>query len=160
MGVNIDRFSLLDDSLMLSIIVSSLPFKDAVKTSILSKDWENVCKLTRNIEFNELFFILQIFEPVFPIIPEKYWIDTIEAYKCVKSHLKKVEITGFKRTKNELCVITYFLLRGETLRKMSINLLKGDVNGEVGLNVTARREAARSLLTIPKASTNLELLIC
>ncbi|RHN56990.1 putative F-box domain, leucine-rich repeat domain, L domain-containing protein [Medicago truncatula] len=53
---SIDRFSLLHDSL-LSIIVSSLPFKDAVKTSTLSKDWENVCKLTRNIEFNELFFI-------------------------------------------------------------------------------------------------------
>ncbi|AES99381.1 FBD protein [Medicago truncatula] len=34
---------------------------------------------------------------------KKYWIDnTIEAYKCVKSHLKKVEITGFKGTRNEL----------------------------------------------------------
>lgn len=86
---------------------------------------------------------------MFPIIPEKYWIDTIEAYKCVKSHLKKVEIKGFKGTRNELSVITYFLLRGETLRKMSINLLKDDV-----------KEEARSLLTIPKASTNLELLIC
>ena len=101
-----------------------------------------------------------MFEPVFPIIPEKYWIDTIKAYKCVKSHLKKVEIKNFKGTKNELSVITYFLLRGETLRKMSINLLKADVKGEVGSNDSARREAARFLLTIPKASTNLELLIC
>jgi hypothetical protein len=97
---------------------------------------------------------------VFPIIPEKYWIDTIEAYKCVKSHLKKVEIKGFKGTRNELSVLTYFLLRGEALRKMSINLLKDDVKEEVGPNVTARREIARSLLTIPKASTNLELVIC
>jgi len=56
MGVNIDWFSLLHDSL-LSVIVSSLPFKDAVRTSTLSKDWKKVCKLTRNIEFNELFFV-------------------------------------------------------------------------------------------------------
>ncbi|AES99383.1 putative F-box domain-containing protein [Medicago truncatula] len=56
MGVNIDRFNLLHDS-FLSIFVSSLPFKDAARTSILSKDWKKVCKLTRNIEFNELFFI-------------------------------------------------------------------------------------------------------
>jgi len=56
MGVSNDILSSLPESL-LSAIVSFLPFKEAVRTSILSKDWVNVYKSTRKIEFNELFFV-------------------------------------------------------------------------------------------------------
>jgi len=56
MAVSNDILSLLPESL-LSAIVSFLPFKEAVKTSILSKDWVNVYKSTTKIEFNELFFV-------------------------------------------------------------------------------------------------------
>ncbi|KAJ1389590.1 F-box-like domain superfamily [Sesbania bispinosa] len=56
MAPTIDMLSLLPDSL-LSAIVSLLPFKDAVRTSVLSKNWLNICKTTTNIEFNELFFV-------------------------------------------------------------------------------------------------------
>ena len=56
MGVSNDILSSLPESL-LSAIVSFLPFKEAVRTSILSKYWVNVCKSTRKIEFNELFFV-------------------------------------------------------------------------------------------------------
>lgn len=44
---------------LLITIVSLLPFKEAVRTSVLSKKWLelNVCKFTKNIEFDELFFV-------------------------------------------------------------------------------------------------------
>lgn len=54
--VSNDKFSSLPNTL-LSTIVSSLPFKEAVRTSILAKSWLNICKATANIEFNELFFV-------------------------------------------------------------------------------------------------------
>ncbi|XVF34048.1 hypothetical protein REPUB_Repub18cG0023400 [Reevesia pubescens] len=39
------------------IIISLLPFKQAAKTSILSKRWLKLWHATRNIEFNESFFV-------------------------------------------------------------------------------------------------------
>ncbi|KAL5102505.1 hypothetical protein RYX36_006832 [Vicia faba] len=56
MGVYVDRLSSLPEPL-LSAIVSSLSFQEAVRTSILSKNWVNICKSTTNIEFNELKFV-------------------------------------------------------------------------------------------------------
>ncbi|AES98310.1 F-box/RNI/FBD-like domain protein [Medicago truncatula] len=56
MVVSNDILSSLPESL-LSAIISFLPFKEAVRTSILSKDWVKVCKSTTKIEFNELFFV-------------------------------------------------------------------------------------------------------
>jgi len=38
-------------------IVSFLPFKDVVRTCILSKEWLKIWKSMRKIEFNELFFV-------------------------------------------------------------------------------------------------------
>lgn len=51
-----DRLDTLPDAL-LSIIVSSLPFKEAVRTSILSKRWVRIWQATKNIELQESFFI-------------------------------------------------------------------------------------------------------
>lgn len=56
MAPSIDMLSMLPDSL-LSTIVSLLPFKEAVRTSLLSKSWSDISKATTNIEFNELFFV-------------------------------------------------------------------------------------------------------
>ncbi|XP_061368826.1 putative F-box protein At3g29830 [Gastrolobium bilobum] len=53
---NSDMFSLLPESLLL-IIVSFLPFKEAARTCILSKRWLELWKSTKNVEFNELFFV-------------------------------------------------------------------------------------------------------
>ncbi|KAE8651682.1 hypothetical protein Csa_021280 [Cucumis sativus] len=51
-----DKFDVLPDAL-LSIIVSSLPFKEAVRTSILSKRWMKIWQATKNIELHECFFV-------------------------------------------------------------------------------------------------------
>ncbi|KAK7276802.1 hypothetical protein RIF29_17948 [Crotalaria pallida] len=58
MAESFDMLSLLPESLII-IIISLLPFKEAVRTSILSKSWSisKLFKKTTNIEFNELFFV-------------------------------------------------------------------------------------------------------
>ncbi|KAJ7960724.1 F-box protein [Quillaja saponaria] len=56
MAENLDMFTMLPDY-MLFLIISFLPFKEAAKTSILSKRWRHVWRATRNIEFNESFLV-------------------------------------------------------------------------------------------------------
>ncbi|KAG4997923.1 hypothetical protein JHK82_028699 [Glycine max] len=51
-----DKTSLLPEIVLITI-VSFLPFKEAVRTSILSKRWSKIWLSTKNIEFNELFFL-------------------------------------------------------------------------------------------------------
>ncbi|XP_057440780.1 putative F-box/LRR-repeat protein At1g56400 [Lotus japonicus] len=56
MAPNQDRFSSLPQSLLYTI-VSLISFKEAVRTSILSKSWIDIFKSTSNIEFDEVFFV-------------------------------------------------------------------------------------------------------
>jgi hypothetical protein len=49
-------FNKLTDYLLF-IIVSLLPFKEAARTSVLSKRWRHVWRATKNIDFNERFFV-------------------------------------------------------------------------------------------------------
>ncbi|CAL5341757.1 unnamed protein product [Camellia sinensis] len=51
-----DMFSYLKDSLIL-IIISFLPFKDAARTSTLSKRWQFLWHETKNIELDETLFV-------------------------------------------------------------------------------------------------------
>ncbi|PIA46853.1 hypothetical protein AQUCO_01500414v1 [Aquilegia coerulea] len=50
-----DRLSYLPDPIR-DHIVSFLPTKDAIRTSILSRQWENVCSSLSNMEFNKATF--------------------------------------------------------------------------------------------------------
>ncbi|KAG7029851.1 putative F-box/LRR-repeat protein, partial [Cucurbita argyrosperma subsp. argyrosperma] len=52
----VDRLDMLPD-VLLSMIVSSLPFKEAVRTSILSKRWVRIWQATKTIELEEVFFV-------------------------------------------------------------------------------------------------------
>ncbi|XP_057418691.1 F-box protein At3g62230-like [Lotus japonicus] len=56
MAPTTDRFSSLPHSL-LSTIVSLIPFKEAVRTSILSKSWIDIFKSVSNLEFDEVSFV-------------------------------------------------------------------------------------------------------
>jgi len=56
MEASLNCFNAFPFELLLTI-VSFLPFKEAVRTSVLSKQWLNICKFTPNLEFNELFFV-------------------------------------------------------------------------------------------------------
>src|ERR1044072_5804272 len=56
MAPSTDRFSSLPHSL-LSTIISLIPFKEAVRTSILSKSWIDIFKYTSNIDFDETSFV-------------------------------------------------------------------------------------------------------
>lgn len=51
-----DMFTKLTDS-MLFLIISFLPFKEAARTSVLSKRLRHIWRATKNIEFNERFFV-------------------------------------------------------------------------------------------------------
>ncbi|KDP39081.1 hypothetical protein JCGZ_00838 [Jatropha curcas] len=53
---NMDMFTKLSSSLLV-LIISYLPFKEAARTSILSKQWFNLWKETTVLEFNESFFV-------------------------------------------------------------------------------------------------------
>ncbi|EYU19237.1 hypothetical protein ABFS82_13G171100 [Erythranthe guttata] len=53
---SVDRFSFLPDALIL-IIITCLPFKEAVKTSVLSKRWLRLWQSTGNIDLDENFFV-------------------------------------------------------------------------------------------------------
>lgn len=55
---NVDMFSYLTDTLIL-IVISFLPFKEAAKTSVLSKSWRNLWRGTKKIEFDQSLFVKQ-----------------------------------------------------------------------------------------------------
>ncbi|CAH2040568.1 unnamed protein product [Thlaspi arvense] len=51
-----DFFSLLPDTLII-LIISSLPFKEAARTSVLSKRWRRFFHETKTVDFDETHFI-------------------------------------------------------------------------------------------------------
>ncbi|KAJ9182713.1 hypothetical protein P3X46_006675 [Hevea brasiliensis] len=53
---NQDMFSMLSSHLLV-LIVSYLPLKEAVRTSILSKQWRNIWRQTTKLEFHEKPFV-------------------------------------------------------------------------------------------------------
>ncbi|KAF3453502.1 hypothetical protein FNV43_RR03942 [Rhamnella rubrinervis] len=57
MAEQVDMFEKLSDESIIFIIISSLPFKEAARTCILSKRWRHLWRATKTIEFNERFFV-------------------------------------------------------------------------------------------------------
>ncbi|KAK6914330.1 FBD domain [Dillenia turbinata] len=58
MATNTDFFDYLADHLLI-LIISSLPFKDAARTTTLSKRWHDLWRSTKIVEFKESFFTRQ-----------------------------------------------------------------------------------------------------
>lgn len=56
MPTSYNGFPFLPDSLLI-VIISLLPFNEAMRTSILSKHWLHLWKKSTNVEFNEFFFV-------------------------------------------------------------------------------------------------------
>ncbi|KAF5478863.1 hypothetical protein F2P56_005391 [Juglans regia] len=56
MAGNLDMFSRLTDEILL-IIIFFLPFKEAARTCVLSKRWRHIWRETKNIDFDERFFV-------------------------------------------------------------------------------------------------------
>ncbi|ESQ42983.1 hypothetical protein EUTSA_v10015702mg [Eutrema salsugineum] len=67
-----DRFSNLPDVLLV-LIISCLPFKDCIKTSVLSKRWRYLCLQTTNVSFKESDFVN-------PTLDETSWISARHAF--------------------------------------------------------------------------------
>lgn len=91
--------------------------------------------------------LLQDYDPIYNVIPERDWKGPGNDFKCVKFNLKEIEINGFKGTENEFTIINYFLMHGKASRKVSINLLIDDVEGvdADALYVAARCEVEELL---------------
>ncbi|XP_010412574.1 PREDICTED: F-box protein At3g62230-like [Camelina sativa] len=51
-GGDLDIISTLSD-ILLVLIISNLTFKEALRTSVLSKRWKHICRETRNVSFQE-----------------------------------------------------------------------------------------------------------
>lgn len=78
-------------------------------------------------------------------------------YESLSLSLEVVEINGFSGTENELLVLMYFIANGDMLKRISINMLEDDSGRTMEPQI---RENAEFLLTVPRASTNLEISIC
>ncbi|XP_057450474.1 putative F-box/LRR-repeat protein At1g56400 [Lotus japonicus] len=90
---------------------------------------------------------------------ERFWTDHAMAYICMTYTLREMEIMRFKGSMNEICVLTYFITFGRVLRKMTINISKGDDADQDG-RFDSYRSDMTELLMIQRASRDLEILIC
>ena len=88
-----------------------------------------------------------------------FWKNNVRAYRCLRSSLKEVEIKGFKGSLSEMMVLTHLVAYGRVLRKMTVNVVRANEGGEAWNWENYRRGVAEVLLTVPKGSGNLEILI-
>ncbi|XWS09832.1 hypothetical protein CRYUN_Cryun39dG0023500 [Craigia yunnanensis] len=79
MADNRDLFMELPKCL-LHIIISFLPFKEAARTSILSKLWLNLWRATRNIEFDESFFVNPEEFDATKVMKRRVFIDFVQQW--------------------------------------------------------------------------------
>ncbi|KAG4961935.1 hypothetical protein JHK86_038803 [Glycine max] len=97
------------------------------------------------------------YEAPFVFNRKRFWSDNVGVYESLSLSLEVVEINGFSGTENELLVLMYFIANGDMLKRISINMLEDDSGRTMEPQI---RENAEFLLTVPRASTNLEISIC
>jgi len=102
-------------------------------------------------------YVLEDYEAPFEIDNMQFWAKKVGIHECLISSLEVVEIKGFRGTENEIFVLKHFINSGVVLKKISITMLKDGFGRTVEFHC---REKAEFLLTVPRASRNLEISIC
>ncbi|KAK7385948.1 hypothetical protein VNO78_31947 [Psophocarpus tetragonolobus] len=99
---------------------------------------------------------LMDYEAPFNFNGMQFWIEKLGRCKCLRSSLKVVEINGFVGSMNERLMLKYLICRGFALKRIAINMLKDESGRTMDPHC---RQIAQTLLSVPRASTNLDILI-
>ncbi|KAK7279518.1 hypothetical protein RJT34_24571 [Clitoria ternatea] len=108
-------------------------------------------KLTIDIDQQKIY---EGYEPPYPMDLKKFWDQGLIIYECLRRSLKVVEVKGLRGTVNELQACNYLIRAASGLEQLKI-----EVKGGTSEMVETRRAFARLLLTVPKASPNLQISI-
>ncbi|XP_027364647.1 putative F-box/LRR-repeat protein At1g56400 [Abrus precatorius] len=87
----------------------------------------------------------------------RFWEQDLIVFECLRRTLKVVEVKGFRGMLNEIQACSYLIQAGSVLEQVTINVLKDESDGSE--RVEKRYANAKYLLTVPKASENLQILI-
>ncbi|CAI9278923.1 unnamed protein product [Lactuca saligna] len=139
-SANVDRLSLLPD-VLLAHILSSMPTKSAVETSILSKRWKSCWTLVHSFDFHYIdhipdsdtflsfvdrvlklcktsqvkLFRLHCSESLIGNTNVPKWIN-----EAVKLNLKSMKFISFKRRECDIKLIEYLLANANVLKTLTI----------------------------------------
>ncbi|XP_061351943.1 F-box protein At3g62230-like [Gastrolobium bilobum] len=91
---------------------------------------------------------------------QRIWMANVTVYECLISTLKVVEVKNFEGTVNGLLVLYYIIRCGRVLKKVNINVRKGEVERDDGRSVAFYRDIEEFVMTLPRASSDLEISVC
>ncbi|AES70381.1 FBD protein [Medicago truncatula] len=114
MTQNFDMISLLPDSLLF-IIISLIPFKEAVRTSILSKHRFHLGK-------NTTLFMYELVVAEVDGDHKRTWLNNGNSCQCLTSTLKVVEMNKFTGAVNVILMLHFLICNVTVLKTININV--------------------------------------
>lgn len=92
---------------------------------------------------------------------KRTWLDNQNISQCLTSTLKVVEMNNFTGAVNEVLMLRFLICNGSVLKRVSINVDKRFGNAVLILKVIRYcRKVEEHVMTIPRASNDLEILFC